>query len=196
MKLSMLEIISIVQTVVQIVFAYVAIMGLSVWKKQFKGNQDHNLARSLLNNLYKYRVALFAVRNPLTGDEYPVFSEKELKIMMPGDKNYRKYQYIYKQRWQKVQDLRVQLDELMLEAMALWPGLLLEDKMKKIYFLEKKLWIELTQFIENQNPQTEGKIKYDNAIIYDSWDEKDLFRIKVETIIEEINNLLCPKLIL
>ena len=61
-NLSVLEITSIVQTVFQApqiiigsLVAYASIEGLNVWKKQLKGNQDYNLARSLLNNLYKYR---------------------------------------------------------------------------------------------------------------------------------------------
>lgn len=41
---------------------YVALRGLSAWRRQLKGNVQYELARRLLTNVYRARDALHAVR--------------------------------------------------------------------------------------------------------------------------------------
>src|SRR4051812_35656253 len=49
---------------------YVALHGLSTWRRQLVGNAQHELARRLLRSAYKIRDGLMALRNPMiTGGE-------------------------------------------------------------------------------------------------------------------------------
>ncbi len=58
------EIRELVTIVSFIIGSYVALVGLSTWKKQIKGRTEYDLAKSALRTVYKAREAILFARNP------------------------------------------------------------------------------------------------------------------------------------
>ncbi|WP_422883074.1 hypothetical protein [Pantoea agglomerans] len=163
--------------------AWVAVKGLSTWRRQLKGQSDYNLAKDVLINIYKYRDALFFVRHPLiTGAELKLpegVDEKELKY---AEVNYLQTATAYENRWNKVVEVRSKLLTNIVEIEALW-GADLAQQLKNIFVHEKDLMFNISCYLRVINPSIEAEDKkfdrehVDRKILYDTLkDESDTFR--------------------
>lgn len=164
--------------------AWVAVKGLSTWRRQLKGQSDYNLAKDVLINLYKYRDALFFVRHPLmTGSELKLpegIEEKELKY---AEVNYLRTETAYQNRWDKVVEVRSKLQTNIVEIEALWEADLAQQ-LKNIFVHEKDLMFNISCYLRVINPSIHAENKefdrehVDRNMIYDTLkDESDTFRM-------------------
>jgi hypothetical protein len=113
--------------------SYVAYQGLKAWKVQLKGNQEYNLAKSTLLNVYKYYESILQLRNPFSWDfEYPQFSRDELEQMSAREKEFRETKHQYQKRWEVVTKIKPVFYENVLETQVLWGGAF-KDIIQKLF---------------------------------------------------------------
>ncbi|WNK67586.1 hypothetical protein RM156_03510 [Pantoea agglomerans] len=181
--------------------AWVAVKGLSTWRRQLKGQSDYNLAKDVLINIYKYRDALFFVRHPLiTGAELKLpegVDEKELKY---AEVNYLQTATAYENRWNKVVEVRSKLLTNIVEIEALW-GADLAQQLKNIFVHEKDLMFNISCYLRVINPSIAAEDKefdrehYDRKMLYDTLkDESDTFRMAFKKTITPLEDALREKL--
>lgn len=168
--------------------AYVALQGLHTWRRQLKGSQNYNLAKSMLINLYKYRESLNQFRHPaIWGNEYPKFSSEESMKMSPQERSYQEKTHAYQQRWSNVAQIKPVLLENLIESQVLWEQDL-GTNFQQLFKLESQLYFAAINYLEAIKPYSEqGKIeKSDKDLIWDTLSENDPFRVKINEVIHEI----------
>lgn len=181
--------------------AWVAVKGLSTWRRQLKGQSDYNLAKDVLINIYKYRDALFFVRHPLiTGAELKLpegVDEKQLKY---AEVNYLQTAAAYENRWNKVVEVRSKLLTNIVEIEALW-GADLAQQLKNIFAHEKDLMFNISCYLRLINPSVDAEDKkfdkehVDRKMLYDTLkDESDTFRGEFKKTLAPFENEMREKL--
>lgn len=194
MRLTLGYVKDIVTIITLVIGSYVALRGLQTWKSQLKGSQDYNLAKSLLLSLYKYKEALFQLRNPAVWTyEYPKFTNEELDEMHHDERNYRNIVYAYQKRWERVIQIKPALHEMIFESQVLWENTI-KELFEKLFKLEYELQDALTNHIENKNPNKRSQMVPDYDLVFDKLNEDDGFRKRVNPIINEIQSLLKEKI--
>ncbi|MDP3559858.1 MAG: hypothetical protein Q8R79_05895 [Legionellaceae bacterium] len=176
--------------------AYVALQGLHTWKRQLKGSQNYNLAKSMLINLYKYRESIDQFRRPaILGNEYPKFSPEESMNMSLQEKSYQEKTHTYQQRWSNLTQVRPILLESLIESEVLWDEDL-RTHFKQLFKLESQLYFAAVNYLEAIKPYSEqGNIeKSDKDLIWDTLSENDPFRVKINEVIYEIEKQIKPYL--
>lgn len=177
-KLTLTNLNSLASSFAYIVAAYVGIKGLSAWKAQLKGNQDYNLAKSLMFSVYKYQEAMNHLRSPaIWASEYPNFSPEELQ-MPQNVKRFKEVSHAYQKRWEKVGEIRPSIFEQTLEGQVIW-GEEIRHLVEDLLKLEKKVMFALSNYLEVMNPDCHdgARDKDDGKWMYDSQDdEKDFYR--------------------
>lgn len=175
--------------------AYVALKGLQTWKKQLKGSQNYNLAKSMLVNLYKYKETINQFRHPaIWGNEYPEFAAEELKKMNAQEKSYQEKTHAYQKRWENIVQVKPLLLENLIESQVLW-GQDLQTYFQQLFKLEFQLRTAITNYLQAIKPySTKDNIDKDNELIWDTLSEDDPFRIKLNKVICEIEKQVKPYL--
>lgn len=176
--------------------AYVALQGLHTWRRQLKGSQNYNLAKSMLINLYKYRESLNQFRHPIIwGNEYPKFSPEESMKMSPEEKYYQEKTHAYEKRWSNINQIKPVLLENLIETQVLW-GQDLQTHFQQLFKLEFQLRTAVINYLEIIKPYSEkGNIeKSDKDLIRDTLSESDPFRVKINEVIDGIEKHIKPHL--
>lgn len=188
-KINLTELLSNVAIIVGI---YVSLSGLETWKRKIKGEQSYCLAKKLLMDVNKYKHAVCRVRNPVIWSyEYPELNEKEIAKMSNIELHSKNKSYVYKQRWEQVENRRIELYESILEARALWPNLNLEELFHDLFKHVHKLWIEIILYVGNE--PNDGK-DYDDTIIFESHDQEDIYNKQLDELVLKIEKILIKKL--
>lgn len=193
-----------VTTIAAGVGIYVALAGLSTWKRQLKGQTDHDLARRILVTAYRYREAIKGVRHPaMFGNEFPEPPEPQRARMHPDQIRHYGLAQAYQNRWNKVQEQRVELYTSLLEAEALW-GTELKDKLfANVFNLEWELFTAVRHHLQLSNPDENEATKdaierlsvNNRDILYDSLEKDgDAFSRDFATAIGSVETYLKPKL--
>ncbi len=189
--------------VAAVVGAAVAIRGLNTWNRQLKGSAEYDLARRILKVTYRLRDAIKSVRHPaMWGVEIPNPPVEEAKHMSREEIIYYGKSHAYQARWQKVSDVRTDLQAELLEGEVLWGGEL--NKLFEVLFkLEHELLVAVQNYLSLSNPKesqarkTAIEKRQLNArdILYDSLEEKgDEFTKDVARAIVPIEEYLKPHL--
>ncbi|RNA78757.1 hypothetical protein [[Curtobacterium] plantarum] len=181
--------------------AIVAVKGLGTWKRQLKGQSDYNLAKEVLINLFKYRDALYFVRNPL-------MTEQELKLPEgkdPAEMNFSESRYLrtltaYQNRWDNVLDNRAKLQTNIIEMEVLW-GEEFTSQLMSLFRKEQDLLFQVEYYLRLVNPAIHGDDKkferdnLDRKMLYDTMkDDTDKFRISFKETLDPLQNSLRDKL--
>src|SRR5258708_31563621 len=104
-----------------VVGAAVAVLGLNTWNRQLKGGAEYELARRLLKVTYRLRDAIKSVRHPVMwAAEMPAPPEDKAANMSHEERSYYGSSRTYQVRWQRVADVRTDLQTELLEAEVLW----------------------------------------------------------------------------
>lgn len=180
---------------------YVAIQGLDTWKQQLKGQADYNLARSLLINTYKYRDALYFVRNPImTGAELALTQEEKQGALTYNEESYRGNVKAYQKRWDAVLKCRNEISADIIEAEALW-GKAMPKIIRNLINQEDELYRQINHFLAIKNPNLSNDEKdfdrknFNRKFLYDSFDDtKDPFRLSFSEALLPIESYLRGKL--
>ncbi len=163
--------------VAAVVGAAVAIRGLNTWNRQLKGSAEYDLARRILKVTYA-------------------------KHMSREEIIYYGKSHAYQARWQKVSDVRTDLQAELLEGEVLWGGEL--NKLFEVLFkLEHELLVAVQNYLSLSNPKesqarkTAIEKRQLNArdILYDSLEEEgDEFTKDVAHAVAPIEEYLKPHL--
>ena len=161
----------------------VAWMGLNTWRKQLHGSVEYELARKILNLVYKKREGIRGIRrSSMWGEEMPTPPEERLESMNDEQKNYYGVSGAYQARWERFQEIDTELNTVLLEGEVVWGGEF-KDLFEWARRLESDLLLCLRTYLRTINPdehedtreasrQRMGKCK---GIMYSSWDENDVF---------------------
>ncbi len=183
--------------------AAVAIRGLNTWNRQLKGSAEYNLARRILKVTYRLRDAMKSVRHPaMWGAEMPNPPAEEAKHMSSEEIYHYGQSRAYQTRWQRVSDVRTDLQAELLEAEVLWGGEL-NKLFEALFKLEHELFVAVQNHLSLCDPKVTQAMKtaiekrQTNArdILYDSLEEKgDEFTKDVARAIVPIEEYLKPHL--
>lgn len=186
-----------------IIGAIVAVIGLSTWKRQLRGQFEYELSRRILVTLFKYRDAIAGVRHPaMWSYEMPKPPAEEQKTMADEDIRYYGTSKAYQARWERVQTERTSLYADLLQSEALW-GRSLKDLFNTLFNLEHELLIAIQHYLRVTNPRTSmiekdavrKVIEKRRDIMYDDMsDSGDDFKNEFQSGIEAIEKYLKPKL--
>lgn len=192
-----------VLTVAAVVGAYVALKGLSTWNRQLKGGVEYDLTRRILKCAYRLREAIKGVRNPVMwGNEMPPPPESEASNMSKEQVRHYGLANAYQQRWDKVTEVRTDLQTEMLEAEAIW-GRVIYEKFEPIFKLQQELFSSVHAYISACNPNEseqsraayQGIMNKQRDILYDLTSENpDEFTQDINRAIKEIESFLKPHL--
>lgn len=139
--------------------AVVAVRGLSTWNRQLKGSVEYDLARRVLKITYRLRDAIKSVRHPMMwAEEMPMPPKDEAEKMSRDELSYYGSSRAYQTRWQKVADVRTDLQAELLEAEVLW-GSDLEKRFEVFNKLEKELFIAIRDDLTLRNPKESEAMK-------------------------------------
>jgi hypothetical protein len=141
-----------VLTIAAVVGAYVALRGLSTWNRQLKGGVEYDLTRRILKCTYRLREAIKDVRSPaIWGHEMPPPPEAEASKMSLEQLRYYGLANAYQKRWDKVADVRTDLQTEMLEAEAIW-GRIVYETFEPVFKLEQELFSAIYVYLLTLNP--------------------------------------------
>lgn len=141
-----------VLTIAALVGAYVALRGLSTWNRQLKGGVEYDLTRRILKCTYRLREAIKGVRNPVMwGNEMPTPPETEALKMSKEQLRHYGSANAYQKRWDKVTEVRTDLQTEMLEAEAIW-GRIVYEKFEPLFTLQQELFSLVHAYISACNP--------------------------------------------
>ena len=175
--------------------SYVALRGLSTWKRQIAGQSNHTLSKTLLVNIIKYRDAINSIRHPsLLFYEWYTPTDEEVKGMSNEKIIFYCQCKAYEMRWNKIRDCQNDIYANTIEAEALWDEYL-ASKWKELREVDEELAKEITNFLRLRDPDCtseereiiEGNFKHTSNVVFSSKIEKDIFG---ERVIKHINEII------
>lgn len=162
----------ILASIITVIWALLSVYSwFYYWKKQVKGQKEYELALIFLESLHSYKNILQLVRDKEWNPEWI------------------KTNIIYKDRQDKLLEIRNEM-----EKKEITLKLLLEDKiekqlneeLEKILDQEKVLQINIKRYVDNK----EKAISWDTDILFWSFDDTDIFDMKIKKSIENIHLIL------
>jgi hypothetical protein len=159
--------------------AYVALAGLSAWKKQLKGKAEYELAKRYLTAVYKLRDAVKEARSPIRSiDEIHSDYENE-----PSERTFLKE---FMPRWKAISDAIVALNVEVFEAEVLW-GWQAREVVQPLLFCASKLYISAKiKADENRHDQ--------DAYVFARFDEQDELSKEINATTAHVENYIRPHL--
>jgi hypothetical protein len=186
-----------------VVGAVVAVRGLNTWNRQLQGGAEYELARRVLKLTYRLRDVIKAVRHPVMwAAEMPSPSEADAATMSRDEVRHYGTAMAYQARWQKVADVRTELQTELLEAEVLW-GSELRKRFEALNKLEHELLIAVRSFLDVSDPRTHEARKQAvfkrqqgaRDVMYDDLSDKgDEFTQDVVRAIQPIEDYVKPHL--
>lgn len=186
-----------------VVGAYVALRGLNTWNRQLKGGVEYDLTRRLLRTTYRLREAIKSVRNPIMWSaEMPTPSEEERKGMSREAIHHYGQGRAYQLRWDKVAEIRNDLQTELLEGEVLW-GSELHKTYEPLFKLQQELFVTIHTYLRATDPTrpersreaTQQLLEKRRDIMYDvSGETSDEFMQEIAVAIGEIESFLKPHL--
>lgn len=193
----------VVLTIAAVVGAYVAVKGLSTWNRQLKGGVEYELTRRLLKQTYRLREAIKGVRNPVMwAGEMPSPSPDEAAAMTKDQIRFYGMSSAYQKRWDKVTEVRTDLQTELLEAEAVW-GREVHKQFDPLFKLQNEMWVAVYSYVTACNPDSsEGMrdamdkaMRKNRDILYEiSGETEDEFSSDVAKEISSIESFLKPHL--
>jgi hypothetical protein len=193
----------VVLTLAAVVGAYVALQGLTTWNRQLKGGVEYELTRRLLKQTYRLREAIKGVRHPVMwSGEAPPLSAEQAKSMSQEQLRFFELSNAYQKRWDRVTDVRTELQTELLEAEVLW-GQEIHKQFEPLFKLQHELFIAVHFYITVCDPDVpqhtrearEKAIRNNRDILYDlSGETEDEFTSDVNRAIASIEAFLKPHL--
>lgn len=174
-----------------------AILGFRVWKKQFFGQRDHDLALKVLRHLHLSSQELQAFRSPVTtimdGDvpiEPSAFADPNL------DYDYRRMWARYKSRRNHMFDRAEARINIVHDARVVWPDFResLDELGSKLTDVEVRVVGEARKYVESLLPGVNEPEEFDRDILYANRDGEDAIDDEYTEIVGNFRDLLAPKI--
>jgi hypothetical protein len=187
---------NLVLCAVAIFTAWVALQGLSQWKKQEDWKENRKLAKNFLKEIYKIREAIRDCRSPimLSGEMYAASEGKGLDFRKNDELRQAK-QNAYVKRFNNVSDCLEEIYPLELEAKVVWENELPEfvDCLRRL-ISELRVAIEDNPLFEFGGQLTGEELKANRKIIYGRFNEGDDYGNRVDKLVDDTTKILEPYL--
>ncbi|RCW19649.1 hypothetical protein DET53_1209 [Vibrio parahaemolyticus] len=179
--------------------AYFAYSGLSTWQKELKGKSEYQLAKEVLQSVFKVREAFKSVRHPaIFSYEYP----KELVTKTGHVDHENKYEatmYVYNARFKVLDVAFSELEELFIKAMVEW-GSSEQDLIQELRSHRGELMVSVRSLIDSyQDPTCNNWMnieerKRQSAVLYYTGDNGKYsdFTIEINETIKKFEDWLRP----
>ena len=179
--------------------AVAAFVGLGTWKKQFNWQSDNHLARRVLLASYRYRDAIFSLRNPtILGVEMVPENGTTISSKYPWSGT----AIALSRRLTMLRSMRSELEGVRQEAEAHW-GDLLEQMFEAMFKEEKRLIRAVQLFMQSldetsskedrvramQRGKEGGNIHFQSTAV-----EPDEFTLRFEDLLSNVARILRAKL--
>ncbi|MDA8707816.1 hypothetical protein N9M10_00425 [Hellea sp.] len=174
--------------------AWVAVQGLSTWKRQESWTENKQLSKRILTLVYRIREAIRDFRSPfVSASEMEDASEGKINFRNSEDKKLI-IQKAYIKRYARITESFEELYSLELEAKAVW-GKTVCDHLKELrrHIIDLKFAIEESHVFEAFGALENDERKENRKIIYRKSID-DEFAIKVDKTISKISEYLFPYL--
>ncbi|MFO1201292.1 MAG: hypothetical protein U1E58_01505 [Tabrizicola sp.] len=179
--------------------AAAAFMGLGTWKKQITWQNDSDLARRVLLSAYRYRDAVFALRNPrISGFEMV----PENGRITPGQNTVAGTATAMIRRLTLLRSARTELEGVLQEVEAQW-GEQFKQSFGEIFNEESKLFRAVQLFIQSLDDEApkEDRVRLmqrmkegGNIHFHSSAVDQDEFSKNFESLISSVSKLLRQKI--
>jgi hypothetical protein len=183
--------------------SYVALVGLSTWKRQLSGQTDHELARRLLITLYRYRNAINRVRHPaMFANEFTDPPADKREHMNSAQIRFYGTVQAYQNRWSPVAEQRAEIDAELIEAEAIWDAALKSQIFAELFALEWELQTTVRNHLILCDPDEKAerkrvieKMGVRDEVLYDSLSkEGDAFSNRLSEAVDKVAAYLKPKM--
>jgi hypothetical protein len=172
----------------------IAYCGLSVWRKELKGQAEYDKARDFLKAMYRVRSGFDQVCNPfIYQDEYPAKMIGELGLLKP-EFEADGIVHVYEKRWGILTDAFSELEDQSLEAQVEWGDEFIGSIIplrKCLAELHQKLsgYLAAKKDFKGQEPKTLEQCK-ENGLVFDI--DRDCFISSVYSAVDHIESKLRP----
>lgn len=179
--------------------AWVAVRGLSAWKRQLSGKAEYELAQRLLKATYKLRESIRIVRNPImSGSEMPDPPEDHPASTSDFHKRWYSTGKAYESRWEHVRKSHIDIEAELLESEVLW-GSNIREKFLKLFEVEQELYYRILTYLDHLDPEireqwTTEEAKATRKILYGVGGKDDNFYQELQSAITAIETDLKPYL--
>lgn len=180
----------------------VSVKGLATWKRQLKGNAGFDLAKRVLNAVYRFRDAIWVFRSPMmTAGELAA----GLEISLRGAKEENPYPTkaqkdqaaeagAFQSRWERLREAQMKVHDVSLEAQALW-GRQFSDMFHELGVLSGELSYASTRYLgRHRRAMSEREDERITKVIWASGDDEDDFAKRLTATIEKIESAITPHL--
>jgi hypothetical protein len=187
-----------------LIAAAIAIIGLRTWKRQLLGKTEYELARRLLRIVYRARDAVQVVRNPFVsaGESVSAMEEAGVDIEnynpMNPQHTAESQRAVYQRRWDKLQQVFIELEAEALEAEVVW-GSEIPKLVDPLHRHASTLFVNIKMYLRNLERRTdpyqemnEKELKRRreiDRIIY-AGGENDKFAAELTQVVEDIEMFL------
>jgi hypothetical protein len=108
-----------IRTLISVVTLTIAYYGINTWRKQLKGTTEFELAKEILENVYKVKRAFAYVRSPgIYKSEYP--KDLQDKIILTNEEDAIATEYYYNERLKILHSDFSKLEESFLKGIVLF----------------------------------------------------------------------------
>ncbi|MBS7131975.1 MAG: hypothetical protein KH116_13630 [Clostridium sp.] len=181
---------------------YVAIKGLSTWKRQIKGQSEYALAKETLINVYKLRDEIINVRHPaMTIKERPELPADKIQTMTADQIRHHSLREAYRKRWDKVITANSTLSVNLIEAEAMWDSDL-KTLSEKLFRHQNYLVHMIDRYLSIRNPELHPSARDSIAkesdkiheVVFNSLDDNDQYNKTLNEHIKPIEEYLKKKM--
>jgi len=178
---------------------FVAITGLSAWRKQLTGKNEYEVGIRVLRSTYKIRDAIAALRNPLiTAGEQAAAIEwhsKNASHPAASSDEQRKDEFIiYSYRWNGISAALQDFDLLRIEAEVLW-GAFITERMMELRKSIITLRLSLENHLYDRYESMPGRYKEIQDTIFSIGSMEDNnYSQELQKIVDSIENFIRRKL--
>ena len=182
-----------------LVVAIIAVLGLKSWRTQLKGKTEYDLACRFLKAVYEVRSAMAFVRNPFQSSVEISLAMEEAGI--EGNPNsdpeisLKSQEAVYQRRWQKVQNVYLDLESIFFEAETLW-GKEVEAVFVPFRACIATLSVNIKKYLRElkvptKNFESERKTE---DIVFSGDSDNNHFSKQIEEAVKQIEDFLKPHL--
>ena len=179
--------------------SYVALVGLSTWRRQLTGTTEYELALEVLKAVYKLRDAIGYFRNPLlgVGEEAVALKEAEVETDSDDSRNeYKRKAVVFDRRWRVVNEALSEFEVVSIEAETLF-GEEVKNKLETVEQCVRSLYSDIHLYLHNL-AVPEAKVKMGQiekrVFGFGDRDPEDAFHNNFSEKIGDVNKALSPYL--
>lgn len=183
-----------------LVAAYVGIGGLNTWRRQIRGQNDHDLALRMLAEVYKFEMVINASRAP--GIYAHEIKSEESTFVSGREGSFQRMELGFERRIEQISASLATLSAMSLNAKALWGGEFF-DLLNDLEFLkdEYEEYVRLRLLCSDPFEPDDEKLDHHNDmamrrnVFRSLLDISDDFGVDLASAIKRIESLLSQKII-